>query len=88
MGGVSVFLCTNLGNGPMGTQACPANGTVTGTITAADVIGPVGQGITAGEFAELLKAIRAGFVYANVHSALFGGGEIRGQLTPGTKPTN
>ena len=23
-GGISVFLCTNLGNGPAGTQACPA----------------------------------------------------------------
>lgn len=86
MGGVSVFLCTNLGNGPPGTQACPANGTVTGTITAADVIGPTGQGISAGEFAELLTAIRAGYVYANVHSALFQGGEIRGQLTPGANP--
>jgi hypothetical protein len=86
LGGISVFLCTNLGNGPMGTQACPANGTVTGTITAADVIGPGGQGITAGQFEELLKAIRAGYVYANVHSALFQGGEIRGQLTPGANP--
>ena len=85
-GGISVFLCTNLGNGPPGTQACPANGTVTGTITAADVIGPTGQGISAGEFAELLTAIRAGYVYANVHSAMFPSGEVRGQLTPGAKP--
>ena len=23
-GGISVFLCSNLGNGPAGTQACPA----------------------------------------------------------------
>src|ERR687888_1343446 len=37
-GPISVFLCTNLGNGPAGTQPCPANGgTVTGVITAADV---------------------------------------------------
>jgi CHRD domain-containing protein len=41
---------------------------------------------TAGEFAELLAAIRAGYVYANVHSALFPGGEIRGQLSAGAKP--
>jgi hypothetical protein len=85
-GGVTVFFCTNLNNGPAGTPPCPANGTVTGTITAANVIGPGGQGISAGEFAEVLKAIRAGAVYANVHSVLFGGGEIRGQLSAGAKP--
>jgi hypothetical protein len=86
VGGITVFFCTNLNNGPAGTPACPANGTVTGTVTAANVIGPGGQGISAGEFAELLAAIRAGYVYANVHSALFPGGEIRGQLSAGAKP--
>ena len=45
-GGISVFLCTNLGNGPVGTQACPP-ATVTGTIRPADVIGPTAQGIGA-----------------------------------------
>jgi len=85
-GAIMVFFCSNLGNGPPGTQACPANGTVSGTITAANVIGPAGQGIAAGEFAEVLKAIRAGTVYANVHSVLFPAGEIRGQLVPGAKP--
>jgi hypothetical protein len=80
-GGISTFLCTNLGNGPAGTQACPAApATITGTIRPADVIGPVGQGIAAGEFAELVKAIRAGATYANVHSDLRPAGEIRGQL--------
>ena len=41
-GGISVFLCSNLGNGPAGTQACPGphSGTITGTIVPADVIGP------------------------------------------------
>jgi len=33
-----------------------------------------------GEFAEVLAAIRNGVAYANVHSAKFAGGEIRGQL--------
>jgi hypothetical protein len=78
--GISVFLCTNLGNGPAGTQACPASGTVTGTIRPVDVIGPTAQGIAPGEFAELVRAIRAGATYANVHTDLRPGGEIRGQL--------
>jgi hypothetical protein len=80
-GGVSVFLCSNLGNGPAGTQPCPpAPARVTGTIEPDDVIGPAAQGISAGEFDELLQAIRAGVAYANVHSTLYPGGEIRGQF--------
>jgi hypothetical protein len=83
-GGISVFLCTNLAVPPPPAQRpprCPLrSGVVTGMLTANDVIGPAGQGIAAGEFAELLRAIRAGMTYANVHSALFPTGEIRGQL--------
>ena len=80
-GGISVFLCTNLGNGPAGTQACPpAPATISGTIRPADVIGPAGQGIAAGEFDELISAIFAGVTYANVHTTAFPGGEIRAQL--------
>jgi len=82
-GGIMVFYCTNLGNGPAGTQACPASGTITGRVTAADVIGgAAAQGVSPGEFAEVLRAIRAGFAYTNVHSNLFPGGEIRGQIGP------
>jgi hypothetical protein len=81
-GGISVFLCSNLGNGPAGTAPCPGttSGVVTGTITADDVVGPVGQGITAGEFDELVRAIRVGATYANVHTTTFPAGEIRGQI--------
>jgi hypothetical protein len=80
-GGITVFLCTNLGNGPAGTQPCPAApATITGTIHPQDVVGPVAQGLAPGEFQELVDAIRAGVTYVNVHSATFPNGEIRAQL--------
>ena len=79
-GGISVFLCTNLGNGPAGTPACPNSGTVRGTLTAAQVVGPGDQGIAPGEFDELVEAIDAGIAYVNVHTDKHPGGEIRGQL--------
>ena len=75
-GGVSVFFC-----GGTTTPACtPGSGTFRGTFTAADVVGPAGQGIAVGEIAELIRAIRAGKTYANVHTNKHPGGEIRGQL--------
>jgi CHRD domain len=80
-GGITAFLCSNLGNGPAGTQPCPEGPTtVTGTIGPAQVVGPADQGIAPGEFDELVEAIRAGVTYANVHSEPFPGGEIRGQI--------
>jgi CHRD domain-containing protein len=80
-GSIFVFLCSNLGNGPAGTQACPADGgTITGTVTAANVLSVPGQNITAGEFAELLRILRSGDAYVNVHTTRFPAGEIRGQL--------
>jgi len=74
-GGIAAFLC-----GGGGKPACPASGTVTGTISASDVIGPSAQGIAAGEIGELISAMRAGVTYANVHTTNFGGGELRGQI--------
>jgi len=83
-GGIAVFLCSNLPNPPAGTPACPApSGSVSGTLEAADVIGPAGQGIDPGEFDELSDAIRAGTTYANVHSTKYPAGEIRAQLDRG-----
>ena len=79
-GGVSFFLCSNLGNGPAGTPPCPQSGTVEGDIEAADVIGPTAQGIEAGNLAEIVDAMRAGHAYANVHSSKWTGGEIRAQI--------
>jgi hypothetical protein len=89
-GGISVFLCTNLGNGPAGTQPCPQSGTISGTITAADVspnipatAGARTQGIDTGQYDELVRAIDNGKAYANVHSTTWPGGEIRAQLNEG-----
>jgi hypothetical protein len=85
-GGISIWLCgTAALPGPPGTPSCggPRAGGASRTVTAADVIGPTGQGVAAGEFEEVLKAIRAGVAYANVHSTRNQGGEIRGQIRAG-----
>jgi hypothetical protein len=76
-GGVSFFFC-----GGGGKPACPAttSGTVTGTVVATDVVGPTAQGIAAGDLAAILQMMRAGYGYANMHTAAHPGGEIRGQL--------
>ena len=81
-GPISVFLCTNLGNGPPDTQPCPAPpATISGTIKAADVTaGAADKGIAAGELDELIAAIRAGATYVNVHSTRWPTGEIRAQI--------
>ena len=78
-GGVIASLCG-------GTEtACPATpaGVLAGTIVPAEILGPAAQGIAPGEFTEVLRAIRAGAVYANVHTTTYPGGEIRGQLKGG-----
>lgn len=81
-GGVSVFLCqTSAHPDPTGlAPTCPASGRVSGVLRSANVVGPAGQGLAAGEFDELVRAIFGGVAYVNVHTSVFGGGEIRGQL--------
>ena len=88
VGGIVVWLCqTAAVPAPAAvaaaTPTCPQEGTVTGTIRPEQVLTVAGQGIAAGEFDELLRAIRAGATYANVHTAVNAPGEIRGQLRHG-----
>jgi hypothetical protein len=89
-GGISVFLCGNPPSVPPAAvpqpPACPpAPATITGVLTAANIIGPAAQGIepssdTVNEFEELVAMLRKELAYVNVHSARFPGGEVRGQV--------
>lgn len=88
-GGIMIFFCTNL-TPPVGVptpQNCPLReGTVTGTVTAADVVGPAAQGVAPQNLDNVISAIQSGQIYANVHSTRWPGGEIRGQVkVSGTK---
>ncbi len=83
-GAVIVFLCGGGGRPP----CTPTNGRFSGTFTASDVMAAPAQGIAAGELDELLKAMREGVTYTNVHTvgplgSNFPGGEIRGQIGHG-----
>jgi CHRD domain len=85
VGGIVVWLCQTAGTqAPEAvrvlTPTCPPEGEVKGTITPEQVLAQTLQGFEAGEFDELLRAIRAGATYANVHSTLHPPGEIRGQI--------
>ena len=84
-GGISVWLCSNLASPPtpIGVQPCPLrSGTITGTITGSSIVGPASQGLATGELDQLIRAIRDGNTYANVHSVNSPGGEIRSQIGP------
>ena len=76
-GGITVFFC-----GGGGRPACPQQGTVEGDFTTANVIALPTQQLNATDLSKLLKAIRAGRTYANVHTMTSPGGEIRGQILP------
>ena len=86
-GGIALWLCQTATNpAPPAvvatTPQCPGPnaGSVTGTLTAASVVGPTGQAVPAGALGDVLTAIRAGKAYGNVHSTAAPGGEVRGQL--------
>src|SRR5262245_19522135 len=83
-GSVVIFLCQTAANpDPTGlAPQCPQEGTVSGVITAANVIAgsQAPQQLAAGDLAAVVAAIRAGAAYANVHTQVSPGGEIRGQI--------
>jgi len=75
-GGIVIHLC-----GTGGTAPCPASpGFVSGVLTANNVVAVATQGIAAGDFAKVIRAMRKGDAYVNVHTGVFPGGEIRGQV--------
>jgi hypothetical protein len=82
-GGIALWLCSNLASPPTpaGTQPCPLReGEIEGTLTSANVVGPLAQGVAPGDFERVLFAIKSGQAYVNVHSTLSPGGEIRSQI--------
>jgi CHRD domain len=75
-GGIVAFLC-----GGGGKPNCPASGQlVIGTVQAADVMAQAGQSFPANDMAPLVRAIRSGFAYVNVHTSAFQAGQVRGQI--------
>ena len=82
-GNIFLWLCDSVGKpGPAGTPHCPAaGGTVSRSVTAADIQAVPDQNVSAGDFAGAIRIIRSGDAYANVHTTKFPGGEIRGQVS-------
>ena len=88
-GVIVLWLCQGTSRAPANVAAltpeCPQEGTVSGTLTAANVVQPVTpppppQQILAGELDEVITAIWAGKAYSTFTPDLSPGGEIRGQL--------
>jgi len=77
---VVVFFC-----GGGGRDGCPDgpghSGSVSGTWTAVDILPVPAQNVAAGDFAGFVRILRVHLGYANVHTTVFTGGEIRGQVS-------
>ena len=82
-GAIMVFLCQTASNpDPTGlAPLCVNDGSVSATLTSANIIQAGNQGIGNGEFDEFVLALQGGSGYANVHTTNFTGGEIRGQVS-------
>jgi hypothetical protein len=90
--GVNSSVITFFCGGPSGDPDIPSkpdcpqatSGSITGTTNAGDIIarnsGATDLGLNLHDFATFLRALRAGDGYVNMHTARFGGGEIRGQI--------
>jgi hypothetical protein len=96
-GSITIFLCSNpnsiLPTAPSDTPACPDDathsGTVSRTVSAADVTNfAAAQGVPAGDFKDVVRAIVSHVTYANVHSTNFPAGEIRGQIRSTPDPAD
>jgi CHRD domain len=75
-GTIVIHLC-----GSGGKAACPPPpATIAGSLTSGDVVAVPTQGIAAGDLAEVIRAIRVGKAYANVHTTTYPSGEVRGQI--------
>ena len=74
-GPVVIFLC-----GGGGKPNCPAAGSVSGTITPADVMALADLGVAAGDLNKVWNEVLAGNTYANAHNPQNPGGHIRGQI--------